>query len=126
MDNSPRFVISVVPGGSSGEYFWDFWINYAYKHLHSGDFIFADNINFHVTGDWSELTHSFLQNIGVTCYRLPKYSPELNPAKLVFSKLKNCLESKRHNSVLVAVIYEYLDTITSTNIVSFYVYRNYL
>jgi hypothetical protein len=114
------------PFGSSGDMFWDFWVNHAYRHLHPGDYVFADNMNFHVEGEWSALTHSFLRSMGVTYYRLPKYSPELNPAELVFSKLKNCLEGKRHEDILVEAIYDCLQTITSQNVVSFYVYRGYL
>lgn len=81
-------------------------------------------MNFLVKGDW--FTHSFFQSIRVTFYRLPKYLPELNPAELIFSKLKNCLKEKQHDDILVEMIHDYLETITTQNIISFYVYYGYL
>ena len=83
-------------------------------------------MNFHVQDEWFEVVHHFLKELGVQYYSLPKYSPELNPAKLVFSKLKGCLQGKRQDSNLLIAILECLDKITIRNVIQYYIKRSYL
>ena len=94
IDDDPPIVCNIIPGTSSGHKFAKFWLKEACYSLRLGDTVILDNINFHVQGEWFEVVHHFLKELGVQYYSLPKYSPELNPAELVFSKLKGCLQGK--------------------------------
>ena len=125
-DDSPSFCYNIVAGASSGKRFVQFWLTEAYHYLHDGDTVILDNMNFHVTGVWSDLVQSFFKDLNVNYYALPKYSPELNPAELVFSKLKGCLQGKRQDGVLITAIMECLETIKTRDVLKYYIKRGYL
>lgn len=76
-----------------------------------------------VLGEW-------LDNIGCALDYLPTYSPEFNPAELVFNKLKTVLKRLEYRDVLRdnlhVGVYEALKQITSADMRGFYHYTGYI
>jgi len=59
------------------------------RHLLQGDTLVLDNASIHGSEDTIYLLDTLLTAAGINMRFLPTYSPELNPAELVFNLLKN-------------------------------------
>jgi putative transposase len=55
--------------------------------LHSGDIVIMDNLGLH----GSSAVRCALRAVGAKRFFLPKYSPDLSPIEMLFSKLKHGL-----------------------------------
>lgn len=67
--------------------------------LTRGDVLVIDNASVHVGRATFELICTTLQRIGVKLLLLPMYSPELNPAEMVFAFIKNKLRNNRDATI---------------------------
>ena len=97
--------------------------------LEYGDHIIVVNCATHrFLGGW--VLGEWLDDISCVLVYLPSYSPELNPAEIVFNKLKTCLknieyrERLRYN--LRVGVYEGLKQITAAYLRGFYGYTGYI
>jgi len=79
---------------------WDFFnfITFCcvHGHLRSGDILVVDNSFVHGATDSLFFLIGVLDKFNVQLRFLPKYSPELNPAELVFNILKNYLRYRKN------------------------------
>jgi transposase len=70
--------------------------------LHRGDIVVMDNLGSHKSG----LVRRALKAVGAKLLFLPKYSPDLNPIEMFFSKFKHGLRKARartHDAVYRAI-----------------------
>ncbi|XP_068761267.1 uncharacterized protein [Montipora capricornis] len=94
-----------------------------------GDHIIMDNAPIHhnrageALGEW-------LDDIGCTLVYLPTYSPEFNPAELVFNKLKTILKRFEFRELLRdnlhVAVYEALKTRTQEHMSGFFRFTGYI
>jgi len=82
---------------------WDF-VNFVVfcltsGYLTAGDYLVIDNAPVHGGEDSFDFLLSAMNAHGVKLVFLPKYSPELNPAELVFNIVKNHLRYHRNSQV---------------------------
>jgi hypothetical protein len=127
LDGEPGFVFNIIPGASNSFHYTNFWLKTASHSLMEGDIVIVDNCNFHVQGISSKIVRNFLKIIGVEYYSLPPYSPELNPAELVFAQLKKCLENNFANDAkILSSIMKCLKEITLQHIMSYYRHCKYI
>lgn len=123
----PPFFFTIVPGSSNSHRYVSFWVQAArLRLLRRGQCALVDNMNFHVIGWSADVVRTVLREYGVAYKALPKYSPELNPAELVFSALKRCLLDAKPEDSLVQWIFICLRKITKQSIIRYYLRRGYL
>lgn len=86
--------------GSNNHYDFAFFIGECIKNkvLVKGDVLILDSSSMHCGGNTVVLLYRTLEKLGVKMLFLPAYSPALNPAELVFAKIKNYLPSHRDSS----------------------------
>ena len=97
--------------------------------LEYADHIILDNCAIHhfeggqILGEW-------LDNIGCILVYLPTYSPEFNPAELVFNKLKKIMKRLEYRTLLRdnlhVAVNEALKQINSADMRGFYRYTGYI
>jgi transposase len=80
-----------------------------------------DNAPVHVSEDTLPLLVACLDMIGVRVVFLPKYSPELNPAELIFAQAKRYLrEHRRAGESFFDEILEGFSRVSRSNVAKFY------
>lgn len=62
-----------------------------------GDYLFLDNASIHCAAEIMPALDALFDSIPARLIYLPAYSPELNPAELIFSKVKRWLRNHREN-----------------------------
>jgi transposase len=88
--------------------------------LTDGDILICDNAKIHVATVIIDRLARALQDCHVRLFLLPTYSPELNPAELVFSQTKSYLRYHRGTQSFDNEIINALATVTTANMESFY------
>lgn len=63
--------------------------------LVAGDIFVVDNASVHVAAGTAVRLHEMLTQAGVRLLTLPAYSPEFNPAELVFAQVKRHIREHR-------------------------------
>ena len=125
--SDPPFFFTIVPGSSNAFRYVDFWTRAVREgHLHQGQVVLVDNMNFHVKGWSANVVQKLLAIHQINYKALPKYSPEFNPAELVFSLLKRCLIGARVEDNLVSKIFECLKIVKKQHILHFYMKWGYM
>lgn len=66
-----------------------------------GDYIICDNARIHVGLETFDMLSTILTSAGIQLKYLPCYSPELNPIKLCFAKVKRQLCEYRNRNLLL-------------------------
>lgn len=96
--------------------------------LECGDTVIMDNFSCHHY-EGGEILEEFLNEQGIELLYTPVYSPDLNPAEEVFSKVKNALNFDLlpvvHYDLKIAVN-EAIDTITAQDVRGFYNHTSYI
>ena len=97
--------------------------------LDYGDILVLDNAGFrHGHGGYA--LAEVLDDIGMEVIWLPTYSPEFNPVKLVFNKLKKIAKiediRERFDINMHDAIFECLDRVTIQDIIGFYEHIDYI
>ena len=90
------------------------------SHLKDGDFLIVDNCKLHCAVETFPLISTILRQNGITLMFLPKYSPELNPCELVFSKMKSYLRYQRGSEDFSTEIIQSALTLTFKMMFDFY------
>ena len=91
------------------------------NYIKEGDFVICDNASIHGGLETLETLQFVLDVVGVDMVYLPTYSPELNPAELVFAKTKRWLRENRDQDSPFAVdIAAAFSTVSLSNIKRFY------
>jgi len=104
---------------------WDFceFVVNAFEHgaLSAGDHLVIDNAAVHAGMDCYPLLAAFLQAAQIKLVFLPAYSPELNPAELVFGFVKNYLRKyRRSNEDLFQSLIYVFSLVPTTTVLRFY------
>ena len=81
--------------------------------LHPGDIVIMDNLGSHK----AKAVRQLIRAVGAKLFFLPKYSPDLNPIKQVFAKIKHFLRNAAARSVetICSAIGEILEHLYPTN-----------
>jgi transposase len=85
----------VIDGAMNAETFLAYIEQCLVPTLRRGDIVMMDNVNLHKC----EGVREAIENIGATLRYLPKYSPDLNPIEMAFSKFKALLRKLAERTV---------------------------
>ena len=77
----------VIEGAMNGDIFRSYLEQCLAPTLSRGDIVVLDNLRAHMVAGVREV----IETAGAQLRYLPKYSPDLNPIEMAFSKLKACL-----------------------------------
>ena len=102
-----------LEGGVKEEVYFAYIEQVLLPELEPGKIVFMDNLSSHK----SEKIEKLIESKGAKMRFLPRYSPDLNPIELCWSKLKSFLRSKkaRTKEFLEKYISEGLELITNAN-----------
>ena len=91
--------------------------------LHPGDIVIMDNLGSHR----SSAIRRGLKAAGAKLFFLPKYSPDLNPIEMLFSKLKHGLRkaSKRTEDAVYQAIRDLLPTVEPNECANYFAKAGY-
>jgi transposase len=91
--------------------------------LQPGDIVVMDNLGSHK----SSAVRQALRAAGMKLFFLPKYSPDLNPIEMLFSKLKHGLRraAKRTEQAVYQAIADLLPDVSSTECANYFVKAGY-
>ena len=91
--------------------------------LRSGDIVVMDNLGSHR----SIAVRRALRAVGAKLFFLPKYSPDLNPIEMLFSKLKHGLRkaAQRTEDALYQAIVTLLPTVQPNECANFFAKAGY-
>src|SRR5262252_466005 len=91
--------------------------------LHPGDIVIMDNLGSHR----SRAVRRALRAAGAKLFFLPKYSPDLNPIEMLFSKLKHGLReaAKRTQDASYHAIVDLLPTVDPTECANYFAQAGY-
>ncbi len=98
-----------IEGPINGESFRLYIDKVLVPTLRPGDIVVMDNLGSHR----SSAVRSALRAAGAKLFFLPKYSPDLNPIEMLFSKLKHglCKAAKRTQDAVYDAIADLLPTV---------------
>lgn len=85
----------VLSGAMNGDAFETYVRTQLVPSLRSGDIVILDNLNVHK----SPRARAMIEKTGAKLMFLPRYSPDLNPIEMAFSKLKERLRAGAHRSL---------------------------
>jgi transposase len=89
--------------------------------LTAGDILICDNASIHKATEIIDRLDAAITAANVRLIFLPSYSPELNPAELVFAKVKHELRYRRGGGAFKSEIQRAFDTITLKDLINFYI-----
>lgn len=91
--------------------------------LRPGDIVVMDNLGSHK----SNAVRQALRSVGAKLFFLPKYSPDLNPIEMLFSKLKHGLRkaAKRTEQAVYHAVAELLPTVSPTECANYFAEAGY-
>jgi transposase len=112
-----------VEGGTKKETFITYISDVLVPELKPGNVVIMDNLSAHKSEEVKEL----IESTGARLLYLPRYSPDLSPIELCWSKLKSYLKKKapRNSELLQQFIKEALELITLDNIKSWFSHCGY-
>lgn len=112
-----------VEGGVKEETFTTYIKELLVPELKKGNVVVMDNLSSHKCNEVREL----IESAGAKLLYLPRYSPDLSPIELCWSKLKSYLKKKKARSqeLLQLYIKEALESITIDNISGYFSHCGY-
>jgi transposase len=113
----------LIEGPINGESFRLYIDRVLIPTLHPGDIVIMDNLGSHK----SIAVRRALRAVGAKLFFLPKYSPDLNPIEMLFSKLKHGLRkaARRTQDTLYDALVQILPTVASRECASYFVKAGY-
>jgi transposase len=113
----------LLEGPINGESFHTYVKQVLAPTLRPGDIVVMDNLGSHRSGD----VRRALRAVGAKLFFLPKYSPDLNPIEMLFSKLKHGLRKARARSydAVYGALASLLPTVTSAECANYLVKAGY-
>jgi transposase len=113
----------LIDGPINGETFRLYVDQVLIPTLQPGDIVVLDNLGSHK----SSLVRRALRAVGVKLFFLPKYSPDLNPIEMFFSKLKHGLRNTaaRTREAVYNAIANLLPTLKATECANFFAKAGY-
>ena len=113
----------LIEGPIDGESFRLYIDKVLIPTLHPGDIVIMDNLGSHR----SIAVRRALRAAGAKLFFLPKYSPDLNPIEMLFSKLKHGLRkaAKRTLDTVYQAVAELLPTVEPVECANFFAEAGY-
>jgi transposase len=113
----------LIDGPISGQSFRLYIDKVLVPILRPGDIVIMNNLGSH---GGSAVRHA-IRAAGAKLFFLPKYSPDLNPIEMLFSKLKHALRkaAKRTEQAVYDAVVDLLPTVTQTECANFFVKAGY-
>lgn len=113
----------IIEGAMNGEAFLAYIKQNLVPGLKRGDRVMMDNLPVHKTPGVREA----IEGAGATLHYLPRYSPDLNPIEMPFSKLKAWLRklARRSVSTLARAIGEFVPTVTAAEAANYFRHAGY-
>lgn len=113
----------MIEGAMNGEAFLAYIEQCLVPTLKRGDIVMMDNLPVHKTLGVREA----IEAAGATLEYLPRYSPDLNPIEMPFSKLKAWLRklARRTVSTLARAIGQYIPTVSATEARNYFRHAGY-
>lgn len=110
-------------GALTGELFKKYLEEFLAPTLKKGDIVVMDNLSSHKVDGVIKI----IENVGAKVIFLPPYSPDFNPIELMWSKIKTYLRKvkARKTETLVSAISDSLETITKSDIFSWFKHTGY-
>ncbi len=112
-----------IPGAINGDVFKYFIEQYLVSTLKPGDIVLMDNLPVHQVAGIEKL----ITGAGATLKFLPRYSPELSPIELCWSKVKSILRrlSAQNVKSLLAAVKNALNAVTENDAQGWFDHRGY-
>lgn len=121
LSKNPTFITAHQNTNDQLDFLWFIVEALEAGELQRGDYLIVDNAAIHGGKETIEILDDLLKSAGVTMKFLPKYSPELNPAELVFSLVKTTLRQHRKKDLpLLLNIAAAFSCVTLEQVYSFY------
>ena len=113
----------LIDGPINGERFRIYVERVLVPTLKPGDIVIMDNLGSHK----GKAVRDLIRAAGAKLFFLPKYSPDLNPIEMLFSKLKHLLRkaAKRTKDTICDAIAEILETVTEQECRNFLIEAGY-
>jgi transposase len=113
----------LIEGPINGESFRLYIDRVLIPTLHPGDIVIMDNLGSHK----GIAVRRALRAVGAKLFFLPKYSPDLNPIEMLFSKLKHGLRkaARRTQDALYEALVQILPTVASRECANYFVKAGY-
>jgi transposase len=113
----------VIDGAMNAETFLAYVQQCLVPTLRRGDIVIMDNVNLHKGAGVREA----IEKIGATLRYLPKYSPDLNPIEMAFSKFKALLRkvAERTISRLRRAIRSFLPRLSARECANYFRHAGY-
>jgi transposase len=113
----------VIDGPINGESFLAYVEQLLVPTLEAGDIVIMDNLGSHR----SSAVRRALRAAGAKLFFLPKYSPDLNPIEMLFSKLKHGLRkaAKRTHDAVYQAVADLLPTVDPNECANYFVKAGY-
>ena len=113
----------LIDGPINGESFRLYIDSVLIPALRPGDIVVMDNLGSHK----SDAVRQSLRAAGIKLFFLPKYSPDLNPIEMLFSKLKHGLRraAKRTEDAVYQAIADLLPTVSSDECANYFAKAGY-
>ena len=113
----------LIEGPINGERFRLYVEQVLVPTLRPTDIVIMDNLGSHK----SKAVRRAIRATGAKLFLLPKYSPDLNPIEMLFSKLKHWLRQAASRSVeaICGTLAEILDAVTATECRNYFVQAGY-
>ncbi|HYX04643.1 MAG TPA: IS630 family transposase [Reyranella sp.] len=113
----------LIDGPINGDSFRQYIDEVLIPTLHPGDIVIMDNLGSHR----SRAVRRALRAAGAKLFFLPKYSPDLNPIEMLFSKLKHGLRkaAKRTQDAIYHAIVDLLPTVDPTECANYFAQAGY-
>ena len=113
----------LIDGPINGESFRLYIDKVLIPTLRPGEIVIMDNLGSHKS---SAVRHA-LRSVGAKLFFLPKYSPDLNPIEMLFSKLKHSLRkaAKRTEQAVYEAFSDILPTVSSIECANYFVKAGY-
>lgn len=113
----------LIDGPINGERFRIYVERVLVPTLKPGDIVIMDNLGSHK----GKAVRDLIRAAGAKLFFLPKYSPDLNPIEMLFSKLKHLLRkaAKRTKDTICDAIAQILETVTEQECRNFLIEAGY-
>ena len=113
----------LIDGPINGERFRIYVERVLVPTLKPGDIVIMDNLGSHK----GKAVRDLIRAAGAKLFFLPKYSPDLNPIEMLFSKLKHLLRkaAQRTKDTICDAIAEILETVTQQECRNFLIEAGY-
>lgn len=123
LNQDPPIYFDIIEGSCDGSKYVEFWCKLIENNvIRAGDIVVVDNCKTHASSWSAFVVEQLLTSAGIQYVFLPAYSPELNPAELVFAKVKKIcshLHIQTSVEILNGIIFG-LRQVTMPNMLSFY------